>query len=210
MELKLYHCCISEPSEIPQGDRKPRIAVHTQNSSKFEGKFHVFIEYQEFDFINSRVCESLEILGFDGFPTGVEVFLEHAKYVFLLENGFMNNLSDLKPDSLKNISVVGPYDKEIQTPDSTNQKCKDDSKRQRRVEHVVINRQENARYDQEFSPKTNTEMSTEDKEDKEAETHAASLEDNKDEEPEGASSVNKGKKKNEIETHDPSLVDKGN
>ncbi|MBA0584225.1 hypothetical protein Gorai_015049, partial [Gossypium raimondii] len=47
--------------------------------------------------------QCLEIQGFDVFPSDIEVLLEHATYVFLVENGFLKNLSDLKPDSLKNI-----------------------------------------------------------------------------------------------------------
>ncbi|XWS49315.1 hypothetical protein CRYUN_Cryun13aG0153200 [Craigia yunnanensis] len=45
----------------------------------------------------------LEIHGFDDFPTDIEVVLDHAKYIFLVENNFLKNLSDLKNGSLENI-----------------------------------------------------------------------------------------------------------
>ncbi|XP_022738423.1 putative disease resistance protein At4g19050 [Durio zibethinus] len=47
--------------------------------------------------------QSLEIHGFDYCPTDIEVVLEQVKYVLLVENNFLKNLSDLKPGSLKNI-----------------------------------------------------------------------------------------------------------
>ncbi|KAK8614286.1 hypothetical protein V6N13_122650 [Hibiscus sabdariffa] len=134
--LKLDHCCISEPSEIPQGDKKPIIVLQgaevlkslKENSTLLESIRHSSSSVRaqckdEDNYSDSRKHifgdiyakirklayeakdgQPLEIHGFDAFPDGIEVLLEHAKYVFLVENGFMKNLSDLKPDSLKNIS----------------------------------------------------------------------------------------------------------
>ncbi|KAK8639945.1 hypothetical protein V6N13_138311 [Hibiscus sabdariffa] len=136
IELKLDHCCISESSEIPQGEKKPRIVLQgaevlkslKENSTLLESIRHSssYVRAQSKDEDNysdsrkhifgdiyakirklpseAKDGQSLEIHGFDAFPDGIEVLLEHAKYVFLVENGFMKNLSDLKPDSLKNIS----------------------------------------------------------------------------------------------------------
>ncbi|GMJ12540.1 hypothetical protein like AT4G19050 [Hibiscus trionum] len=137
MELKLDHCCISQPSDhIPQVDKKPRIVVQgaqilkslKENSTLLESiKHSMFVRAQSKDEDNysdsrkhifgdvyskmrkllpseAKDGQSLEIHGFDAFPAGIEVLVEHAKYVFLVENGFMQNLSDLNPDSFKNIS----------------------------------------------------------------------------------------------------------
>ncbi|OMP11859.1 Disease resistance protein [Corchorus capsularis] len=45
----------------------------------------------------------LEIQGFDEFPKDIEVVLERAKYIMLVENQFLKNLSDLQSSSLKNM-----------------------------------------------------------------------------------------------------------
>ncbi|KAE8727430.1 Detected protein of unknown function [Hibiscus syriacus] len=330
MELKLDHCCISESSEIPQGDSKPRIVVQgtellkslKENSALLESirnsissvrakskdednycdsRKHIFgdiyTKVRKFP-SEDAVRESLEIHGFDGFPTGIEVLLEHARYVVLLENGFMNNLSDLKPDSLKNISGCwlercnkmvtifveadqgkwgtleilwisnlpelkslydekvqslsfgsiksflktfvgdkGPDDKEIQTPDSTNQKMQTMNPKDKEGQNTASSVGKKVPDMTSSAPKQMQVMSTEDKvkereatasrpddegkgpedaspidkgkKDEEVKMQAASLEDNRDEEPEGATSVDKGKEEEEAETQDPSSVDKG-
>ncbi|XP_021280759.1 putative disease resistance protein At4g19050 [Herrania umbratica] len=53
--------------------------------------------------LEAKDVQLLEIRGFDDYPTDIEVILEHAKYIVLVENQFLKNLSDLKPDSLKNM-----------------------------------------------------------------------------------------------------------
>ncbi|MBA0611318.1 hypothetical protein Godav_012015, partial [Gossypium davidsonii] len=135
LELKLDHCYVSKPSEIPQGDKVPRIIVQGVELLKILKEDSALLErirhsissvraqpkkednYSDsrkhiFSCIYSKIKklpfeekdnQCLEIQGFDVFPSDIEVFLEHATYVFLVENGFLKNLSDLKPDSLKNI-----------------------------------------------------------------------------------------------------------
>ncbi|KAK6263377.1 hypothetical protein QUC31_009193 [Theobroma cacao] len=53
--------------------------------------------------LEAKDGQFLEIRGFDDYPTDIEFVLEHAKYIMLVENQFLKNLSDLKPDSLKNM-----------------------------------------------------------------------------------------------------------
>ncbi|KAH1106610.1 hypothetical protein J1N35_010378 [Gossypium stocksii] len=135
LELKLDHCYVSKPSEIPQGHKVPRIVVqgvellkslkedsallerirHSISSVRAQPKKednysdsrkHIFsCIYSKIKKLPSEAKDDqcLEIQGFDVFPSDIEVLLEHATYVFLVENGFLKNLSDLKPDSLKNI-----------------------------------------------------------------------------------------------------------
>ncbi|MBA0796536.1 hypothetical protein Gohar_007299, partial [Gossypium harknessii] len=135
LELKLDHCYVSKPLEIPQGDKVPRIIVQGVELLKILKEDSVLLErirhsissvraqpkkednYSDsrkhiFSCIYSKIKklpseekdnQCLEIQGFDVFPSDIEVFLEHATYVFLVENGFLKNLSDLKPGSLKNI-----------------------------------------------------------------------------------------------------------
>ncbi|XVF13710.1 hypothetical protein REPUB_Repub08aG0230900 [Reevesia pubescens] len=135
LEVKLDHCCISNPSEIPEGGEKHRIIVHgneifkslKENSELLEkirpsiSSVHSKCKDEDnygdsrkliFSDIYSKIRkipadakdgESLEIHGFDHFPTDIEVVLDHVKYVYLVENNFLKNLSDLKPCSLTNI-----------------------------------------------------------------------------------------------------------
>ncbi|XP_017972644.1 PREDICTED: putative disease resistance protein At4g19050 [Theobroma cacao] len=53
--------------------------------------------------LEAKDGQFLEIRGFDDYPIDIEFVLEHAKYIMLVENQFLKNLSDLKPDSLKNM-----------------------------------------------------------------------------------------------------------
>ncbi|PPS18160.1 hypothetical protein GOBAR_AA02417 [Gossypium barbadense] len=137
LELKLDHCYVSKPSEIPQGDKVPlpRIVVlgvellkslkedsallerirHSifsvraqpkKEDNYSDSRKHIFsCIYSKIKKLPSKEKDDqcLEIQGFDVFPSDIEVLLEHATYVFLVENGFLKNLSDLKADSLKNI-----------------------------------------------------------------------------------------------------------
>ncbi|KAA3469267.1 Nbs-lrr resistance-like protein [Gossypium australe] len=137
LELKLDHCYVSKPSEIPQGYKVPlpRIVVQgveilkslKEDSASLErirhsissvralpkkednysdSRKHIFsCIYSKIKKLPSKATDDqcLEIQGFDVFPSDIEVLLEHATYVFLVENGFLKNLSDLKADSLKNI-----------------------------------------------------------------------------------------------------------
>ncbi|XVF52070.1 hypothetical protein PTKIN_Ptkin04bG0235300 [Pterospermum kingtungense] len=136
LELNLDHCCISKSSDIPEGDKKPKIVVQgtelfeslkkdpallesirnsissVRSQCKDEDSYgdsrkHMFgdVYTQIRKLGEAKDGQSLEIHGFDKFPTGIEVVLdhEHINYVLLVENNFLNNLSDLKPCSLEKI-----------------------------------------------------------------------------------------------------------
>ncbi|XVE57361.1 hypothetical protein DITRI_Ditri04bG0085200 [Diplodiscus trichospermus] len=131
----------SKPFDIPQGDKKPQIIVHgtelvkslkgnsellesirhsissVHSQSKDEDNYgdsrkYIFsdiyykikVPHEAIDKVSLEAIhsQSLEIRGFDDFPADIEVILKHAKYVFLVENNFLKNLSDLKPCSLMN------------------------------------------------------------------------------------------------------------
>ncbi|OMO93479.1 Disease resistance protein [Corchorus olitorius] len=142
LELKFDRCCISKPSEIPEGDKKPSQVVLMHGTEIFKSlkeKPELLEKIKQSTWIISPAHSSktqgqsednygdsrrlifgdiyskirklpaatdgqfLEIQGFDEFPKDIEVVLERAKYIVLVENQFLKNLCDLQSSSLKNM-----------------------------------------------------------------------------------------------------------
>lgn len=85
---------------INQQSKKVNKYVHT-NELIFR---EIFFQARQFGHLTER-ARSLEIRGFQSYPVGVDVLLGHADVVYLIDNPFINLLSDLHLDNMKEMKI---------------------------------------------------------------------------------------------------------
>lgn len=84
-------------------------SVHPLKQENGSGGFYIMkdefvfrdVYFMSRHFSDLKKKRSLEIHGFDSFPTGIEDLLTVSEYVFLFSNSFINSLVDLGADNIK-------------------------------------------------------------------------------------------------------------